>query len=43
MCDVAQKVEELNKRVILAETSAATIFKMLRIQYALSHQDEMDK
>jgi len=28
---------------MLAETSMAIIMKLLRIQYALSHQDELDK
>ena len=29
--------------MVLNDTSMATIFKLLRIQYALSHQDEKDK
>jgi len=28
---------------VLNEAAMATIFKLLRIQYALSHQDEVDK
>jgi hypothetical protein len=36
-------VSEVEKRVKLSDTTMATIFKMLRIQYALLHQDEVDK
>jgi hypothetical protein len=31
------------QKQVLNDTSMATIFKLLRIQYALSHQDEWDK
>ena len=36
-------VSEVELRVKLSETTMVTIFKMLRIQYALLHQDEVDK
>lgn len=34
---------ELNKKMVLTDAAMATIFKLLRMQYALSHQDERDK
>ena len=37
------KILGAEKRHMLVDTSMATIFKLLRIQYALSHQDEKDK
>lgn len=37
------KIDTFEKKLVLTDTSMATIFKLLRIQYALSHQDEVDK
>lgn len=32
-----EKVLEFNKRMVLTDAALATIFKLLRIQYALGH------
>lgn len=37
------KILANEQKQILSDASMATIFKLLRIQYALSHQDEKDK
>lgn len=37
------KITDNEKQQVLNDISMATIFKLLRIQYALSHQDEKDK
>ena len=43
MENLHMNVSEVENRVQLSDTTMATIFKMLRIQYALLHQDEVDK
>lgn len=40
---LSAKIINTEKNQVLSETAMATIFKLLRIQYALSHQDEVDK
>mmetsp|Transcript_29422 Transcript_29422/g.44524 ORF Transcript_29422/g.44524 Transcript_29422/m.44524 type:complete len:116 (-) Transcript_29422:1845-2192(-) len=40
---ILNQLEDFSKKIILTDTSMATIFKLLRIQYALSHQDEVDR
>jgi len=40
---LASKIDTFDRKLVLTDTSMATIFKLLRIQYALSHQDELDK
>ena len=37
------QIKGTEQKPMLAETSMAIIMKLLRIQYALSHQDELDK
>jgi len=41
--DVRSRQETVEHRFTIADNSMAIIFKLLRIQYALSHQDEVDK
>jgi len=38
-----KRVDEMEKRVQISDNTMAIIFKLFRIQYALSHQDELDK
>jgi hypothetical protein len=43
MDDLDHAVDRINDRVTISDNSMAVIFKLLRIQYALCHQDELDK
>ena len=40
---LGDKVDEFERKLVSSEAATATIFKLLRIQYALMHQDELDK
>jgi len=41
--ELSNKIVSTENKQILSDNSMAIIFKLLRIQYALSHQDERDK
>lgn len=36
-------VDSFDSRLVVSDNTMAIIFKLLRIQYALCHQDELDK
>ena len=38
-----EKLSLIDKRLSVGDCAMATIFKLLRINYALIHQDEIDK
>jgi hypothetical protein len=38
-----EKLSLIDKRLNVGDCAMATIFKLLRINYALIHQDEIDK
>ena len=40
---LGNKVSDFDTKLSVSEAAMATIFKLLRIQYALAHQDEQDK
>ena len=40
---LSNKVSEFYSKLVVSEAAMATVFKLLRIQYALAHQDEQDK
>ena len=40
---VLEKMNQIDKKMNLCDCAMATIFKLLRINYALIHQDEIDK
>ena len=40
---LGNKVSDFDTKLTVSEAAMATIFKLLRIQYALAHQDEQDK
>jgi len=41
--DLQNGVDASDDRLSVSDNAMAVIFKLLRIQYALSHQDELDK
>ena len=43
IAELKNVVEGFDSRLVIADNTMAIIFKLLRIQYALCHQDELDK